>query len=118
MSEDCRRCPKTTEEFRGEIRKFSTIFLLLHSPCERYLFYSVSSRVIVLPIFEEQIRIYNAKRLWIFHEKHSKYLTVFSTETVNIKKLANLTANTKNYGQITLNTKPDSDPLMPPFSLK
>ena len=31
-------------------------------------------------------------------------------ETVNIKKLANLTANTKNYGQITLNTKPYSDP--------
>ena len=32
-------------------------------------------------------------------------------ETVNIKKLANLTANTKNYGQITPNIKPHSDPL-------
>ena len=40
----------------------------------------------------------------------SKHLTVFSPETVNIKKLANLTANTKNYRQITLNTKPHSDP--------
>ena len=32
-------------------------------------------------------------------EEPSKHLTVFSLETVNIKKLANLTANTKNYGQ-------------------
>ena len=40
----------------------------------------------------------------------SKHLTVFSPETVNIKKLANLTANTKNYRQITLNTRPHSDP--------
>ena len=43
-------------------------------------------------------------------EEPSKQLTVFSSETVNIKKLANLTANTKNYGQITLNTKAHSDP--------
>ena len=43
------------------------------------------------------------KDLWGFQEKPSKHLTVFSSETVNIKKLANLTANTKNYGQITLN---------------
>ena len=43
-------------------------------------------------------------------EEPSKHLTVFPSETVNIKKLANLTANTKNYGQITLNTKPHSDP--------
>jgi hypothetical protein len=49
--------------------------------------------------------------LWGFHEKPSKHLTVFSPETVNIKKLANFTANTKNYGLITLNTKPHSDPL-------
>ena len=42
----------------------------------------------------------------------SKHLTVFSPETVNIKKLANLTANTKNFRQITLNTKPHSDPLI------
>ena len=33
-------------------------------------------------------------------------------ETANIKKLANLTAKTKNYGQITLNTKPHSDPFV------
>ena len=48
--------------------------------------------------------------LWGFHGKRSKHSTVFSPETVTIKKLANLTANTKNYGQITLNTKPHSDP--------
>ena len=41
----------------------------------------------------------------------SKHLTVLSSETVNIKKLANLTANTKNYGQTTLSTTPHSDPL-------
>ena len=92
ISKDYRRCPQTSEDFRGEIRKFSTIFLSLFSPCERYLFYSVKqlqclqcSRVILLPIFEEQIRIYNDKRLWVFHEKPSKHLTVLSTETVNIK---------------------------------
>ena len=45
----------------------------------------------------------------------SKHLTVFYPETVNIKKLANLTANTKNYRQITLNTKPHSDPPLPAF---
>ena len=44
-------------------------------------------------------------------EEPSKHLTVFSSETVNINKLTNLTANTKNYGQITLNAKPHSDPL-------
>ena len=43
-------------------------------------------------------------------EEPSKHLTVFPSETVNIKKLANLTANTKNYGQITLNPKPHSNP--------
>ena len=48
----------------------------------------------------------------------SKHLTVFSPETVNIKKLANLTANTKNYRQITLNTKPHSDPLLEILKLK
>ena len=42
--------------------------------------------------------------LWGVHEKPSKHLTVFSPETVNIKQLANLTANTKNYVQITLST--------------
>ena len=40
----------------------------------------------------------------------SKQLTVFSSETVNIKKLANLIVNTKNYEQITLNTRTRSDP--------
>ena len=39
-------------------------------------------------------------------EEPSQHLTAFSSETVNIKKLANLTANTKNYGQITPNIKP------------
>jgi len=48
--------------------------------------------------------------LWGFHEKPSKDLTIFSPETLNIKHLANLTANTENYGQITLNTNPHSDP--------
>ena len=68
-------------------------------------------RLKVHETFQEQTRIYNAKRPWVFHEKPSKHLTVFSPETVNIKKMANLTANTENYGQITLNTKPHSDPL-------
>ena len=45
------------------------------------------------------------------HEPLYLPLTVFSSGTVNIKKLANLTANTKNYGQITLNAKPHSDRL-------
>ena len=46
-------------------------------------------------------------------EEPSEHLTVFFSETVNIKKLANLTANTKNCGQITtVNTKPHSDPLI------
>ena len=41
------------------------------------------------------------------------------SETENIIKLANLTANTKNfYGQITLNTKPHSDPLFTCMSEK
>ena len=41
------------------------------------------------------------------------------SETENIIKLANLTANTKNfYGQITLNTKPHSDPLFTYMSEK
>jgi len=60
--------------------------------------------VILLPIFQEQIRIDNAESQWGFHEKPFKHLTVFSPETVNILKMANLTANTKSYGQITLNT--------------
>ncbi len=64
LSRDYRRCPKTAQDFRGEIRKFSQV---------RECFY---------PIFEWQIMIYNAK---IFHEKPSKHLTVFSPETVNIK---------------------------------
>ena len=43
-------------------------------------------------------------------EEPSKHLTVVSSETVNIKKLANLTANARNYGQITLvDVKPHSD---------
>ena len=73
-----------------------------HNPFEHRL-------KVLEPIFEQQIRIYNAKRLWVFPPNTFK--TVFSPETVNIKKLANLTANTKNYRQITLNTKPHSDPL-------
>ena len=45
-------------------------------------------------------------------EEPSKHLTVISSEKVNrVKKLANLTANTKNYGQITLHTKRHWDPL-------
>ena len=45
-------------------------------------------------------------------EEPSEHLTIFSSETVKIKKLANLTANTKYHGQITVNTKPHSDPLL------
>ena len=76
-SEDCLRRPKTTDDvqattddFRGEIWKFS-----------------------------KQIR----------NKKSSKHLTALSRETVKIKNLANLTENTKNYGQIKLNSKPHSD---------
>ena len=43
-------------------------------------------------------------------EEPSEHLTVFSSK--NMKKLANLTANTKNHGQITVNTKPHSDLLL------
>ena len=43
-------------------------------------------------------------------EESSKHLTVFFSETVDIKKLANLTTNTKNYGQTALNPKTHSDP--------
>ena len=39
-------------------------------------------------------------------------VNVFSPETENIDKSANLTANTKNYGQITLKGNPHSDPLL------
>ena len=46
----------------------------------------------------------------------SLHVIVFSLETVNIKKLTNLTANSENYAQITLNTKPHSDPLIPIYS--
>ena len=42
-------------------------------------------------------------------EEPSKHLTVFPSETANIKKMTNLKANTKNYEQITLNTKPHSN---------
>ena len=84
-SEDCPRRPKTTDDvqattddFRGEIWKFSN-----------------------------QVR----------NEKSSKHLTEFSRETGKIKNLVNLTANTKNYGQITLNNKPHSDPLLRQFRL-
>ena len=62
--------------------------------------------------FPEQIRIVNAKRLWIYHEKSSKNLTVFSRQIVK-KKLAE-TLNTNNNGQIILN--PLSDPLFNTFS--
>ena len=39
------RFPKTIENFRLEIRKFSTILLSLYSPFERRPFFTVSSRV-------------------------------------------------------------------------
>ena len=68
------------------------------------------SWVILLPIFVERVRIYNAKRVWDPMGFPSKHLIVFSPEKVNIKKLVNFTTNTKNYGRITLNTKPHSDP--------
>ena len=63
--------------------------------------------------FPEQIRIVNAKRLWIYHEKSSKNVTVFSRQTVK-KKLAE-TLNTNNNGQIILNSRPHSDPLFNTF---
>ena len=117
ISEDYRKFPKTAEDvrrfpWRNPKIQYSPGFPEYccawvekrdHSPFEHRL-------KVHGPNFEEQIRIYNAKRLWLFHEKPSKHLTVFYPETVNNKKMANLTANTKNYRQITLNTKPHSDP--------
>ena len=47
-------------------------------------------------------------------EEPFKAVKVLSSETATIKKLANfisVTAKTKNYGQILLNTKSHSDPL-------
>ena len=38
----------------------------------------------------------NDKRPCAFHEKHSQHLNGISPKTVHIKKLANLTANTKH----------------------
>ena len=55
----------------------------------------------------------NGKRPRAFHEKHSQHLNGISPKTVHIKKLANLTADTKHYGQITLNTDSYLDPLCP-----
>ena len=72
-----------------------------------------SSWVISLSIFVEQLWIYNAKRLWHpmgFPQKTSKPLTVFSLETVKIKKTGQFNSKHQNYGQITLNTKPHSAP--------
>ena len=43
-------------------------------------------------------------------EEPSRHLILFYSETVNIIRVANLTANTKNYEQITLKTKPSSAP--------
>ena len=51
--------------------------------------------MILLPIFVEQGRIYNAKRVWDPMGFPSKRLRVFSPEKVNIKILVNFTANTK-----------------------
>lgn len=58
-------------------------------PFEHRLKFQV--RVILLPIFQDQIRIDNAKE-W-FHEKPTKHLTVYSPEAVN-----------SNHGQVTLDT--------------
>lgn len=45
-----------------------------------------------------------------FPRKTLRTLNSIFSETVNVKKLANLIANTKNYEQIKLNTRPHSDP--------
>ena len=90
MFEDYRRFP------RRNPKVFAYIFVVIFT-CER--FFSVREILVI------------HSNLLVFYEKPSMHLTVFSPETVNIIKLANLTANTKNYGQITLNTKPHSDPL-------
>ena len=78
-AEDFRRVLKmfrtTAEDFRGEIRKFATLFSSLYSHVKDIFFTGVQIRFL--------------------HKKPSKNLSVFSPETINIKKLANLTANTK-----------------------
>ena len=94
ISQDYRIVPNTTEELRG-LPKTSKDYRRCPSHNRRF------------PKFSKQIR----------NEKSSKHFTEFSRETVKIKNLVNLTANTKNYGQITLNTKPHSDPLLLQFRL-
>ena len=63
-------------------------------------------------ISEGNLEIFLTNQKWkILQTLHRK------RETVKIINLVNLTANTKNYGQITLYTKPHSDPLLRQFRL-
>ena len=68
--------------------------------------------ILLSTFFQEQIRIDHPKTMG-FYEKPFKPTRVFPG-TVNIKKIRQLTANTENYGhgQISLKTKPYSDPLL------
>ena len=69
---------QTTEEVRGEIRKFSALFSPFYSYVKHFFSQCTDT------IFSRQTfkALYNS----------------ISPETVNIKKLANLTASTKNHG--------------------
>ena len=82
IHELCRRFPKSIKDVpddgwrfpRRNSKIFDFIFVIIFA-CERNIFYSVQIRFL--------------------HKKPSKNLSVFSPETIHIKKLANLTANTK-----------------------
>ena len=74
ISEDYRkfrRLPKMSEDYRGEIRKSSTpqVFQNTVAHGSKKRDYSPFEHRLKVhgPIFEEQIRIYNAKRLCVFH---------------------------------------------------
>ena len=100
-----RRFPKTTEEFRT-LPKNSEDCIRRPKTTDDVQATTDDFRGAIWK-FSKQTR----------NEKSSKHFTEFWRETVKIKNLVNSTANTKNYGQIKLNTKPHSDPLLRQFRL-
>ena len=96
ISEDYRRFSKTAEDVR-RLPKIS------EEKSENFRLYF--RRYIHVKDFYSERNPCNSLYCFFFYEKPSKHLTVFSPETVN----------TNNYGQITLHTKPHSDPLLKPL---
>ena len=98
ISEDYRRVPNTNEELRG-LPKTSKDYRRCSSHNRRFP--------------RENLEIFQTNQKWkILQSLHR----IFAGNS-KIINLVNLTANTKNYGQITLNTKPHSDPLLRQFRL-